>query len=187
MSPSTATDAHRRSVSEFAGQNVNGAKVRSDFSDVPDPATFELPAGDTKRGQKLFKKHCAQCHSVYPDNRITRTGCTQMGPTLFNVYGRASGEAEIQQKMLMGGRAEGLVWNAGHLMNYMKNPRQAVNGNIQMNFRGIDDFQTRVDIAHYLQTLTWQNDEVAGVKDRPASVLPVFPFNVIGHYFSARQ
>ena len=26
-----------------------------------------------------------------------------------------------------------------------------------MNFRGIDDFQTRVDIVHYLKTLTWDN------------------------------
>jgi len=172
------------SVSEFAGQNVNGGKVRSDFSDVADPAAFRLPNGDVERGRKLFKKHCAQCHSVHPDNRITRTGCTQLGPTLFNVYGRASGEAEIQQKMLMGGRATGLVWNAGHLMNYMKNPRQAVNGNIQMNFRGIDDFQARVDIVHYLKTLDWENEEVTRAPSRPASVLPVFPFNVIGHYLS---
>ena len=28
-----------------------------------------------------------------------------------------------------------------------------------MNFRGIDDFQTRVDIVHYLKTLTWDNKE----------------------------
>jgi len=183
MAPPSARPA---GVSAFAGQNVNGSKVRSDFSDVPDPAAFELPAGDLARGQKLFKKHCAQCHSVYPDNRITRTGCTQLGPTLFNVYGRASGEAEIQQKMLMGGRAEGLVWTAGPLMNYMKNPRQAVNGNIQMNFRGIDDFQTRVDIIHYLRSLNWDNASVAALPDRPASVLPVFPFNVIGHFWTSR-
>merc|ERR1711963_211090 len=71
-----------------------GSKVRSDFSDVADPATFELPSGDAVQGQKLFKKHCAQCHSIYPDNRILRTGCTQLGPTLFNVYGRASGERQ---------------------------------------------------------------------------------------------
>lgn len=175
------------SVSVFEGQNVNGGKVRSDFSDVADPSTFQLPAGDVARGHKLFKKHCAQCHSTWPDNRITRTGCFQLGPTLFDVYGRASGQAEIQQKILMGGRASGMVWTAGSLMNYMKNPRQAVNGNIQMNFRGIDDFQTRVDIVHYLKTLNWENSEIANPEPRPASVLPVFPFNVVGHYWNAWQ
>lgn len=68
-------------------------------------------------------------------------------------------------------------------MNYMKNPRQAVDGNIQMNFRGIDDFQTRVDIVHYLKTLDQDNTAIAKPSPKPPSVLPVFPFNVIGHYW----
>merc|ERR1712224_10459 len=105
------------------------------------------------------------------------------GPTLFNVYGRASGESEIQQKALMGGRVEGLIWNDEALMNYMKNPRQIAQANIQMNFRGIDDFQTRVDIVHYLKTLNWKNTELAKPPNRPPSVLPVFPLNVIGHFW----
>ena len=41
------------------------AKVRSDMSDVPEG--FVLPSGDVQKGHKLFKKHCAQCHSVFPD------------------------------------------------------------------------------------------------------------------------
>jgi len=183
MSSSSAQDGatrDARGISALVG-NIQGAgKVRSDFSDVPD--NFELPAGSAKRGQKLFKKHCAQCHSIYADNRTPRQGTSQIGPTLFNVYGRASGEAEIQQKMLMGGRAEGLVWNAATLMNYMKNPRQVSQSNVQMNFRGIDDFKTRVDIIHYLKTLTWENKQLAEPLDRPPNVLCVFPFNVIGHF-----
>jgi cytochrome c len=172
------------SISPTVGQNVGGGKVRSDFSDIGDPDNFVLPEGSAQRGEKLFKKHCAQCHSYYADNRITRQGATQLGPTLFNVYGRASGQMEIQAKAgsLMGGRAEGMVWTAGHLMNYMKNPRQTVDGNIQMNFRGIDDFQKRVDIVHFLKTLDDSNEAVAHPPERPTSVLPVFPFNVIGHY-----
>ena len=164
--------AQHKSISELVGQTTNGGKVRSDFSDVPEG--FELPEGDVKKGEKLFKKHCAQCHSIYPDNRITRTGATQLGPTLFNVYGRASGEAEIQNKVLIGGRAEGIVWTAAPLMNYMKNPRQTVQGNIQMNFRGIDDFQTRVDIVHYLKTLDWNNDKVAHPPEKPSGYIPIF-------------
>mmetsp|Transcript_118796 Transcript_118796/g.383608 ORF Transcript_118796/g.383608 Transcript_118796/m.383608 type:complete len:198 (+) Transcript_118796:117-710(+) len=176
--------SRRAFISPTVGQNVGGGKVRSDFSDVP--RDFELPAGDAEKGRKLFKKHCGQCHSVHADNRIVQSGAFQLGPTLFNVYGRASGEQEIQQKMVMGGRAEGLIWEAGPLMNYMKNPRQMTNQNVQMNFRGIDDFQTRVDIIHYLKTLNWDNEEVAKPPERPPSVFPVFPFNVIGHWWNQR-
>eukprot|EP00415_Alexandrium_ostenfeldii_P003998 UN3998 len=85
----------------------------------------------------------------------------------------------------MGGRAEGLVWFDGPLMNYMENPRQMTQQNVQMNFRGIDDSQTRVDIVHYLKTLTWDNEEVAKPPPRPNSVFPVFPSNVISHYWKS--
>lgn len=160
--------------------NIQGSgKVRSDFSDVPE--NFELPAGDVERGHRQFKKHCSQCHSIYADNRITQAGATQLGPTLFGIYGRASGQEEIQQKVLMGGRADGLVWTAGPLMNYMKNPRQAAASNVQMNFRGIEDFQTRVDIVHYLKTLTWENKQLSEPMTRPPWYVNVFPLNVAHH------
>lgn len=153
--------------------NIGVGKVRSDMSDVPDD--FKLPEGDDVKGKKLFKKHCSQCHSIYPDNRIMHAGATQLGPTMFNVYGRASGQAEIQQKLMMGSRAEGLIWDATQLMRYMKNPRQTAGANVQMNFRGIDDFQTRVDIVHYLKTLTWANEAVSRPVER--SMFPtIWPF-----------
>mmetsp|Transcript_104197 Transcript_104197/g.290268 ORF Transcript_104197/g.290268 Transcript_104197/m.290268 type:complete len:197 (-) Transcript_104197:89-679(-) len=174
--------SRRSFIPASVGQNVGGGKVRSDFSDVP--LDFVLPDGDVEKGRRLFKKHCGQCHSVHPDNRIVQSGAFQLGPTLFNIYGRASGEEEIQQKQVMGGRVEGLVWFEGPLMNYMKNPRQMSQQNVQMNFRGIDDFQTRVDIIHYLKTLNWDNKEIANPPERPPSVIPIFPFNVIGHWWN---
>jgi len=139
------------------------------FDDVP--SDFELPSGDVKKGEKYFKKYCSQCHSIYPDNRITRAGQTQLGPTLFNIYGRASGCMEIQSKMV-NERVDGVLWTAGPLMNYMKNPRRMAMGNIQMNFRGIPDFQTRVDIVHYLITLDWSNDALSNPEEKPASFPP---------------
>lgn len=153
-------------------------KVRSDFSNIPEG--FKVPTGDAERGHRMFKKHCSQCHSVYPDNRITRGGATQIGPTLFNVYGRASGEAEIASKDILP-RATGLIWDDGALMKYMQNPRQATQHNIQMNFRGIEDWQTRVDIVHYLKTLNWENPIYKEVEDKPPSFANVFPFNVLYH------
>lgn len=148
-----------------------GGAVRSldAFDDIPND--FELPPGDVKKGEKLFKKYCSQCHSIYPDNRITRAGQTQLGPTLFNIYGRASGMEEIQNKQA-NERVDGVLWTAGPLMNYMKNPRLMAQGRIQMNFRGIPDFQIRVDIVHYMQTLDWNNSTVACPEEKPASFAP---------------
>eukprot|EP00931_Biecheleriopsis_adriatica_P108232 TRINITY_DN82578_c0_g1_i1.p1 TRINITY_DN82578_c0_g1~~TRINITY_DN82578_c0_g1_i1.p1 ORF type:complete len:202 (-),score=26.17 TRINITY_DN82578_c0_g1_i1:57-662(-) len=128
-----------------------GVKVRSSFDDVT--IDFELPAGDPVRGHTLFKKHCGHCHSINADNRMSQQGGSSIGPTLFGICGRASGEEPLQQKQLIGSRVAGLIWTDGALMNYMKNPREAAQANVQMNFRGIDDFQTRVDIIHYLKTL----------------------------------
>merc|ERR1711862_870724 len=91
------------------------------FADVPDD--FKLPAGtaaNVKKGEKYFKKYCSQCHSIYPDNRMSRAGQSQLGPTLFNIYGRASGIADIQNKQAED-RTDGILWIDGPLMNYMKN------------------------------------------------------------------
>mmetsp|Transcript_51121 Transcript_51121/g.81082 ORF Transcript_51121/g.81082 Transcript_51121/m.81082 type:complete len:212 (+) Transcript_51121:53-688(+) len=144
--------------------------IRSNFDDVPED--FELPPGDVVKGQKYFKKYCAQCHSIYPDNRIMHAGGSQLGPTLFNIYGRASGMMEIQNKTA-NERVDGVLWMAGPLMNYMKNPRQLAQGNVQMNFRGIPDFQTRVDIIHYMKTLDWTNEKITAIPEKPSSFPPM--------------
>eukprot|EP00747_Dinoflagellata_sp_TGD_P215582 gnl/TRDRNA2_/TRDRNA2_88263_c0_seq1.p2 gnl/TRDRNA2_/TRDRNA2_88263_c0~~gnl/TRDRNA2_/TRDRNA2_88263_c0_seq1.p2 ORF type:complete len:137 (-),score=23.04 gnl/TRDRNA2_/TRDRNA2_88263_c0_seq1:249-659(-) len=109
-----------------------------------------------------------QCHSIYPDNRITMAGQSQLGPTMFNIYGRASGQAEIQNKQA-NVRCDGILWTEAELMNYIKNPRSFSHGLIQMNFRGISDFQTRVDIVHYLKTLNWCNEKLANPSEKPPS------------------
>merc|ERR1719329_304966 len=140
------------------------------FADVP--PDFQLPPGNVEKGRKLFKKYCAQCHSIYPDNRITQAGQSALGPTLFNIYGRASGMAEIQNKQAADERCQNVLWTAIPLMNYMKNPRQLALGNVQMNFRGLPDIQTRVDIVHYLMTLDWNNKELMNPPEKPPSFAP---------------
>mmetsp|Transcript_93146 Transcript_93146/g.179648 ORF Transcript_93146/g.179648 Transcript_93146/m.179648 type:complete len:174 (-) Transcript_93146:113-634(-) len=150
-----------------AAPDCDGRQSMEAFSDVPDD--FELPAGSVGKGEKLFKKYCSQCHSIYPDNRMTRGGQTQLGPTLFNIYGRASGMEDIQNK-LGDERVDGVLWLDGPLMNYMKNPRVLAQGRVQMNFRGIPNFQTRVDICHYLKTLNWNNEMLANPAEKPASL-----------------
>ncbi|CBZ53247.1 putative cytochrome c [Neospora caninum Liverpool] len=120
---------------------------------------FVAPPGDAVRGAKLFKKHCAQCHSVFPDGRHLIAGNTSWGPTLWNVYMRTAGVekdtscAPVSAHIL----DSGVVWNDANLMRYMKNPKMFINGVVGMNFFGIANFQDRVDIIHYLRTLTWSH------------------------------
>ncbi|CAE7035234.1 unnamed protein product [Symbiodinium natans] len=156
---------------EHSGAMFGGAAGSlAAFDDVPDD--FQLPEGSVQKGEKYFKKYCAQCHSIYPDNRLTRAGQTQIGPTLFNIYGRASGLEEIQNKQGTD-RVDNVLWLEAALMNYMKNPRVMAQGRVQMNFAGIKDFQIRVDIVHYLKTLDWANEELANPPEKPASFAPV--------------
>eukprot|EP00927_Polykrikos_kofoidii_P065753 TRINITY_DN61469_c0_g1_i1.p1 TRINITY_DN61469_c0_g1~~TRINITY_DN61469_c0_g1_i1.p1 ORF type:complete len:194 (+),score=46.04 TRINITY_DN61469_c0_g1_i1:64-582(+) len=152
-------------------QAMSGAPLsESAFADCQ--ADFRVGAGDVVKGEKYFKKYCSQCHSIYPDNRMYRAGQTQLGPTLFNIYGRASGMSDIQNKCGTE-RVDGVLWMDGPLMNYMRNPRQMTMGPLQMNFRGIPDFQIRVDIVHYLKTLDWSNEEIAHPPAKPPSFPPL--------------
>ncbi|GIX61495.1 cytochrome c2 precursor, putative [Babesia caballi] len=140
------------------------------WNDVPDD--FVLPAGDAKRGAKLFKKHCQQCHSMRPDNRQT-SGFSTVGPTLFNVYGRTAGvtghdsAAGITDTL----QNAGIVWTEANLMRYMKNPERFVSSVVGMNFAGLPNFQDRVDIAHFLRDLTPEGE--AGKKVAPQRAVKI--------------
>lgn len=163
---------------EYRKANFDGAgelpfASRRSFDDVPDD--FVLPSGSIERGQKLFKKHCSQCHSIYPDNRLIHAGSFNYGPTLYNIYGRASGNYDIA--IVQGAEyPEGVLWVDAPLMNYMKNPRKAIQTDVQMNFRGITDVQTRADIVHYLKTLDHTNPlfskENMQLSDKPSGFAP---------------
>ncbi|KAK1444416.1 hypothetical protein BgAZ_103220 [Babesia gibsoni] len=125
----------------------------SSWDDIPDD--FVLPPGNAKRGAKLFKKHCQQCHSIRPDNRQT-SGFSTVGPTLFNVYHRTAGACGHDSVIGITNtlQTSGIIWNDANLMRYMKNPEQFVSAVVGMNFAGLPNFQDRVDIVHYLKDLT---------------------------------
>ncbi|CAD7925979.1 unnamed protein product [Amoebophrya sp. A120] len=146
-----------------AATGSNGDKTRSfaalqkfknsgnDLSDIPDD--FVLPTGSVKKGQKYFKKYCRQCHSIYSDNRASPF-VQPLGPTMFEVCGRASGMEEgAIRELNENRRASDILWTDAALMNYMKNPRLTAGGPTQMSFPGIRNIQIRADIVHYLHTL----------------------------------
>uniref|UniRef100_A0A0G4GY71 Cytochrome c domain-containing protein n=1 Tax=Chromera velia CCMP2878 TaxID=1169474 RepID=A0A0G4GY71_9ALVE len=132
---------------------MKGPIPQTDFSETPDG--FELPEGNWRRGAQLFKKHCLYCHSIRPDGKC-RTRATITGPTLWMIWNRTAG---MTTTGCFGDRFGhtldecGFVWTDQNLMKYMKNPRAMVKGHTNMNFFGIPDFQSRVDICHFLHTL----------------------------------
>merc|ERR1712072_346885 len=77
------------------------------MSERPEP-DVEVPAGDAKKGAKLFKAKCAQCHTCEPN------GNNKQGPALHGVFGRASGTvdgfpySEANQN-------SGIVWSSSSL------------------------------------------------------------------------
>eukprot|EP00933_Yihiella_yeosuensis_P080109 TRINITY_DN93521_c0_g1_i1.p1 TRINITY_DN93521_c0_g1~~TRINITY_DN93521_c0_g1_i1.p1 ORF type:complete len:137 (-),score=20.17 TRINITY_DN93521_c0_g1_i1:171-581(-) len=98
-------------------------------------SNFELPVGSVRRGQAAFKKYCSQCHSAYPDNSNL-----QNAPNLWAVYGRAPGQNKDNDA-----KKSSWVWDSESLMRLMRKPHHG---------KVIDDMQARVDVIHYLQTLT---------------------------------
>eukprot|EP01066_Platyproteum_vivax_P013325 Platyproteum_vivax@DN603_c0_g1_i1.p1 len=131
-----------------------GSRNDNDFLDTPDD--WELTPGSVKKGSKLFKKHCAACHSDEPFIR----GCYKIsagsGPTMWNVVYRTAGRAEDGDFLTDSMRDSGIVWTDNNLMRYMKKPAAFTGQTPNMVFKGIKDYQTRVDILHFLHTLTPQ-------------------------------
>lgn len=120
-----------------------------DDCDIPD--NFVLPEGDIRRGQKIFKNKCAQCHTIRKDNKNPYGSL--LGPNLYGVIGRTAARNQrtgwIKYSTAM--EDAGILWTERNLMAFLKNPRAFAGGAINMNFRGLDDFQDRVDVVCYLK------------------------------------
>jgi len=121
------------------------------INDIDVGDDFVLPEGNVVRGQLLFKKHCAQCHTIRRDG--SNPYGTLAGPNLYGVMGRtaAMNQRTGWVKYSSGLEASGILWTERNMMAFLKNPRAFAGGAINMNFRGIESWQDRVDIIHYLQ------------------------------------
>ncbi|KFG33287.1 cytochrome C family protein [Toxoplasma gondii GAB2-2007-GAL-DOM2] len=131
---------------------------RRAFSDDDVPDDFVLPDGDVERGRILFKKHCAQCHCINQYN-IQASGCTLLGPSLYGLYGRTAG-AQPRNSLLPSSptmKESGVVWTDITLMRYLKNPRAFAEHAISMNFRGLSEWQDRVDLIWYIKAACHQD------------------------------
>ncbi len=101
-------------------------------------------AQDAAAGAKLFKTHCAVCHSPLPGKNV-------IGPSLFGVVGRTSGEVPKYHYSAANEKAH-LTWDAATLDKYLTSPRTVVPGTT-MTFAGLKNDTQRADLIAYLATL----------------------------------
>ena len=97
--------------------------------------------GDSIQGEKLFRRICAQCHSL-TDNRT--------GPRLGDFYGRTV--ASVQGYRYSNAVASlSFAWSDSTLDAWLAGPRDFVRG-AAMGAR-LKDGQERLDVIAYLRTL----------------------------------
>lgn len=112
------------------------------------PLPVAAGEGDPARGMQLFGD-CKSCHQIGADAR------NGVGPHLDGLFGRQAGAVEgfkYSGSMKKLG-AEGLIWNAFTLDQYLEKPRAYVPGT-RMSYRGMSDHRDRIDIIAYLKALS---------------------------------
>ena len=100
-----------------------------------------MAMGDIALGEKVFKK-CAACHS------IVKGGKNNIGPALYNVVGRKTGEVTDYKyyKALASFEKE---WTFEELTGYLIKPAKWIKGT-KMAFAGLRKEKDRASVIKYL-------------------------------------
>jgi cytochrome c len=101
-------------------------------------------AADPEAGARVFKSQCSACH-------VVEAGKNRIGPSLFGIVGRTSGQV-AGFKYSNANKGAALTWDAATLDKYLTSPRTVVPGTI-MTYAGLKNDAQRADLIAYLETL----------------------------------
>ncbi len=112
-------------------------------------AALALPAAsagaaDAEAGGRVFRTQCGACHTV-------EAGKNRVGPSLFGIVGRVSGQVE-GFKYSAANKDAHITWTPEVLDKYLTAPKELVPGTT-MAFVGIKNATQRADLVAYLETL----------------------------------
>jgi len=110
----------------------------------PEPEV-EVPEGDKKKGAKLFKAKCYQCHT------IEEGGNAKQGPPLWGIFGRQSGTYD-GFAYSEANKGSGITWSEKHMFEYLVNPKKYIPGT-KMVFAGLKKDKERADLIAYMQSM----------------------------------